>query len=161
METMIRPSHIESSPPRRHDHRVSKVTHDLTRLQALDRMVVDEHDATLAVRVVCATFQVPEPRLKFHGGRSMFTGATERPRHYWVETLGEDEVVRRERNGWGALPVDGAIRLGRETTLMTVAHELGHHLVFHLDPTATPPHGNRWVTRFDDSASVISRLIDV
>lgn len=161
METTIRPTYIESSPARRHDARVAKVTHDLSRLRSLDRMVVDEHDATLAVRMVCAAFQIPEPRLKFHGGRSMFTGATERPRQYWVDVLGEEEVIRRERNGWGALPTDGAIRLGRSTTLMTVAHELGHHLVFHLDPTGTAPHGNVWVSRLDDSAAVISRLLDV
>ena len=69
-------------------------------------------------------------------------------------------MTRRERNGWGALPPTGAIRLGRSTTLMTVAHELGHHLVFHLDPARTPSHGNRWVERFDDAAAVISGLID-
>lgn len=53
---------------------------------------------------------------------------------------------------------NGAIRLGRATTLMTVAHELGHHLVFHLDPLATPPHGNQWVARFDEAAAVIDTV---
>ena len=53
----------------------------------------------------------------------------------------------------------GAIRLGRTTTLMTLAHELAHHLVFALDPSATPAHGRRWVQRFDESAQAIRALL--
>lgn len=49
----------------------------------------------------------------------------------------------------------GAIRLGRTTTLMTLAHELGHHLVFSLDPPSTPAHGKLWVQRFDEAAAAI------
>ena len=160
MSSVIRPTRIDAAPPRRHDGRVQRISEDPVRLRRLDVLVVDEHDAAAAVRMVCATHRVPEPRLKFHGGRSMFTGAAERPRHSWVGLLGEGEVARREANGWGALPADGAIRLGRSTTLMTVAHELGHHLVFHLDPARTASHGNRWVYRFDEAAAVIADLVD-
>ena len=134
---------------------------DPGRLRRLDVLVVDEHDAAIAVAIVCDAHGVAEPRLRFHARRSMFTGATERPRHSWVGLLGEDEVAKRELNGWGALPPHGAIRLGRSTTLMTVAHELGHHLVFHLDPADTPSHGNRWVERFDGAASVIAETLDI
>jgi hypothetical protein len=59
----------------------------------------------------------------------------------------------------GPLSVFGAIRLGRTTTLMTLAHELGHHLVFSLDPVSTPAHGKRWVARFDESADAIEQLL--
>jgi hypothetical protein len=42
---------------------------------------------------------------------------------------------------------------------MTLAHELGHHLVFSLDPVSTPAHGKRWVARFDESADAIEQLL--
>jgi hypothetical protein len=74
----------------------------------------------------------------------------------WVALLGEAEVIEREAAGWGALPPDGAIRLGRTTTLMTLAHELGHHAVFHLDEPTTPAHGRRWVLRFDQAAAMVA-----
>ena len=159
MEPDLRAFAIESSPRRRHDGRVARVSRDFALLQRLDLLVVDESTARAAVESVCVAFGVPTPVLRFHGNRSRFTGATETPRHVWVRRLGEAEVLRREANGWGALPADGAIRLGRRTTLMTVAHEVGHHLVFHLDPPSTPTHGNRWVARFDDAASSISAVM--
>lgn len=90
----------------------------------------------------------------------MFTGATERPRFVWVDELGEREVLRREANGWGALPVSGAIRLGRSTTMMTIAHELGHHVVFFRDPLNTPAHGKVWVARFDEAAQTLESFVD-
>lgn len=134
---------------------------DPHRLRTLDLLVVNEDDAATAVTAVCQQFMVPKPRLRFHARRSPFTGATERPRQVWVAELGEAEVAVRESNGWGALPPDGAIRLGRSTTLMTVAHELAHHLVYHLDPLLTPAHGNVWVGRFDQCAAVIGELVEV
>lgn len=159
MQPDLRAVSIESSPRRRHDGRVARVSRDIDLLRRLDLLVVNEPTARAAVETVCAEFGVPTPVLRFHGNRSKFTGATETPRHVWVRRLGEAEVLRRESNGWGALPTHGAIRLGRRTTLMTVAHELGHHLVFHLDPPSTPTHGNRWVARFDDAASSISAVM--
>lgn len=38
---------------------------------------------------------------------------------------------------------------------MTLAHELGHHLVNWLDHESTAAHGNVWVGRFDQAAAVI------
>lgn len=150
---------IETSPSRRHDGRVARRSRDHALLRRLDRLVVDERDAAVAVERVCDTWNVAIPRLRFHARRSMFTGAAERPRSSWVAELGEAEVTRRESNGWGELPPNGALRLGRSTTLMTLAHELGHHLVFHLDPVMTPHHGYVWVDRFDDAAGAIAALI--
>ena len=56
--------------------------------------------------------------------------------------------------------MQGAIRLGRTATLMTIAHEMAHHLVFHLEPPSTADHGNVWVRRFDQCARVIGELLD-
>lgn len=156
----IHPTRIKASPPRRHDGRVARRSRDHALLHRLDRLVVEEHDAAVAVERVCDAWNVALPRLRFHARRSPFTGATERPRTSWVDELGEAEVSLREANGWGELPVSGALRLGRSTTLMTLAHELGHHLVFHLDPVSTPHHGFVWVDRFDDAAGVIADLIE-
>jgi hypothetical protein len=128
-------------------------------LLMLDEIAVDDASAQEIVTDLCRELGVPEPKLKFHARRSPYTGACERPRSGWVDILGESEVVSREMNGWGALPLDGAIRLGRTTTLMTLAHELGHHLVFHLDPPSTPAHGRLWVGRFDEAASWIQWVV--
>lgn len=160
MTSIIRTLALESAPRRRHDARVASRSRDFALLKRLDLLQVDEFGATSAVERVCSQCDVPVPRLRFHARRSRFTGATETPRHVWVARLGEADVALREANGWGALPPDGAIRLGRQTTLMTVAHELGHHLVFHLDPPTTAVHGNRWVERFDQAAASIVAGID-
>ena len=157
--TSIAPTRIDAAPPRRHDGRVARVSRDPHRLRTLDLLVVGEHDATTVVAEICDRFRVPKPRLKFHARRSPFTGATERPRASWVRRLGETEVRRRESNGWGSLPENGAVRLGRRATLMTIAHEMAHHLVFHLDPPSTADHGNVWVRRFDDCAEVIGEFL--
>jgi hypothetical protein len=121
----------------------------------LDAICAGEFAVAAIVDFACKDFGVPEPRLKFHANRSPYTGACERPREVWVTLLGESVVARREREGWGVLPPTGAIRLGRTTTLMTLAHELGHHAVFHLDDPKTPAHGRRWVLRFDQAASMV------
>lgn len=125
----------------------------------LDSWAADSDTVRLLTSEVCQHFAVPEPDLKFHARRSPYTGACERPRHSWLALIGEDELVFREANGWGEVAENGAIRFGRTTTLMTVAHEIGHHLVFHLDTPTTPAHGRIWVTRFDAAATAISHLI--
>jgi hypothetical protein len=68
-------------------------------------------------------------------------------------------MVRLEMKGSRRLRENGAIRLGRTTTLMTLAHELGHHLVNWLDPESTASHGNVWVQRYDQAAEVIDGLL--
>ncbi len=143
---------------RRHDARVRRFSRDTPLLERLDMFVVDDHHAQTIIVSSCNLLGVDPPRLRFHGRRSMYTGATERPRSAWVGLLGEQEVARRESSGWGPVPISGAIRLGRRTTLMTIAHELGHHLVFCLDHAATPAHGKQWITRFDDAAAAVASV---
>lgn len=153
----IEPHRIETTPVRRHEHRVRSISSDYPRLRRLDHLVVDEADAAAIVAFVCRWTRVPVPVLKFHARRSPFTGATERPR---------DSVVA-ESHALGvaispqvsALAPEGAMRLGRSVTLMTLSHELGHHLVHHVDPFDTPAHGNVWVRRFDQAAAVVAELL--
>ena len=76
-----------------------------------------------------------------------------------VDNHGESAIRRIESGMRVPFAAFGVIRLGRMTTLMTLAHELGHHMVFALDPTLTPAHGKRWVQRFDESAGAIQRLL--
>ncbi|GMR02737.1 MAG: hypothetical protein BMS9Abin20_1084 [Acidimicrobiia bacterium] len=160
MRTAIEPIQVGRGPVRRHDARVRQFSRDHLLLERLDTLVVDDDQARAIVVSSCVLLGVNAPRLKFHGRRSMYTGATERPRSAWVDLLGEDEVERRELLGWGAMPRSGAIRLGRRTTLMTIAHELGHYIVFCVDPSGTPAHGKQWVARFDDAAAAVVAVVD-
>jgi len=132
---------------------------DFERLQRLDQLVVTEGDAHTAVVAVCTEFDVAVPDLRFHARRSPFTGATELPRAVWITRGDPDLMAKLEMKGRRRLRETGAIRLGRTTTLMTLAHELGHHLVNWLDPESTASHGNVWVSRFDQAAEVIDRLV--
>lgn len=159
MSMPIATKHISGGPTRRHWARVLQFSSNPDMVLLLDEVAVDDVSAQEIVTDLCRETGVPEPRLKFHARRSPYTGACERPRSGWVDILGEAEVARREMNGWGELPPDGAIRLGRQTTLMTLAHELGHHLVFHLEPPSTPAHGRVWVARFDEAASWIRWVV--
>lgn len=122
-------------------------------------LVVSEPGASAIVAAVCGSYDVPAPRLRFHARRSPFTGATELPRRVWVARGDPDLIAKFEAAGPTRLSENGAIRLGRTTTLMTLAHELGHHLVNFLDPESTASHGNRWVLRFDQAAEVIDTLV--
>ncbi len=147
---------LDAVPPRRHDHRVRTVSTDYALLRRLDHLVITDTTARAVVAAVCAETATPEPRLRFHARRSPFTGLTEAPRSVVAEL-----AARRDPPltvDLGQVPEHGAIRLGRRSTLMTIAHELGHHLVHHHDPVGTPDHGNRWVERFDQSAAIIAGL---
>jgi hypothetical protein len=159
MTTGITSEPIASGPRRRHQARVQKFSANPILLERLDVLSVSDDDVPDLVLSVCCSFGVEAPQLKFHGGRSPYTGATEPPRWLLVAIHGESKVKQLEREMAGSLSVFGAIRLGRTTTLMTLAHELGHHLVFSLDPVSTPAHGKRWVTRFDESAAAIEQLL--
>lgn len=159
MEYRINPKRIDSSPRRRHDARVQRQSANFSRLQRLDQLVVTEHDVHTAVVAVCAELDVPVPDLRFHARRSPFTGATELPRSMWIARGEHDFVTRYEMRGRRRLRENGAIRLGRTTTLMTLAHELGHHLVNWLDPESTASHGYVWINRFDQAAEVIDGLV--
>jgi hypothetical protein len=157
MERRIDPSIVDVTPPRRHDGRVVRVSSDYARLRKLDHLLVGEDDARVAVVVVCETVGVPIPRLKFHARRSPFTGACEAPRGRVSDGL---TVVGDVTAPTGSSRSEhGAIRLGRSVTLMTLAHELGHHIVNHLDHPRTPSHGKVWVGRFDEAAAVIDGMV--
>lgn len=150
---------FDPGPRRRHWARVLQFSRNPERILDLDSWAGDAESIEMLTLDLCSAFGVPIPRLKFHARRSPYTGACERPRHSWVDLLGEEELEFREQNGWGVVPETGAIRFGRIATLMTVAHEIGHHLVFHLDVSSTPAHGRVWVSRFDDAALAIVKRI--
>lgn len=159
MLSQIAPQPIARGPRRRHQARVQKFSVDSELLENLDGLAISDVEARHVVDAICSAMGVESPRLRFHAGRSPYTGATEQPRWWLTESYGEDRIRDIERDARRAHPLHGAIRLGRTTTLMTVAHELGHHLVFFLDPLATPAHGRRWVHRFDQAAKKIQGLI--
>lgn len=127
-------------------------------LQKLDGLAVSDTEVPDLVLAVCSSFAVEAPHLKFHARRSPYTGATTQPRWLLVDLHGEQRIDAIEGDMRSPLAPFGAIRLGRTTTLMTLAHELGHHLVFSLDPSSTPAHGKTWVGRFDASAREIHQL---
>jgi hypothetical protein len=150
---------IASGPRRRHQARVQRFSDDPLLLEQLDGLAVSDSDVADLVLSVCSSFGVEAPRLKFHARRSPYTGATEQPRWLLVESHGEQRIDEIESGMRTPFALYGSIRLGRRTTLMTLAHELAHHLVFALDPSATPAHGKRWVQRFDESARAIRLLL--
>lgn len=155
---VITATYVAATPPRRHDHRVRAMSADFDRLRRLDHLLVDEGGARVVVEAVCGQAGVPTPKLKFHVRRSPFTGATEAPRSLMLELAKANGGI--PAHGYAKVPVHGALRLGRTASLMTIAHEIGHHLVFHLDPPSTPNHGNLWVSRFDEAAAVIAPFIE-
>jgi len=159
MTTQLAPLRIAQGPQRRHEARVQRFSSDVSLLERLDGLAVSDAEVPDLVLSVCSSFGVEAPRVKFHARRSPYTGATEQPRWLLVVLHGERRIERIESGMAGSLAAFGTIRLGRTTTLMTLAHELGHHLVFALDPPATPAHGKRWVGRFDQAAHAIGRLL--
>lgn len=161
MNDSIQISKVRRGPVRRHDARVRRFSRDYARLLRLDGLAIDDGAASDLVDHVCWDAGVESPLLKFHASRSRYTGATEPPRDLWVRELGESNVLTRERLTGRQIPLFGAIRLGRQSTLMTVAHELGHHLVFALEPPSTPAHGKTWISHFDEAASAITTHLNL
>jgi hypothetical protein len=163
---------IDTTPPRRHDGRVMRVSEDYARLRRLDHLLADDHGAALLVEHVCASLSVPMPRLRFHARRSPFTGACEAPRSRVEEVRRaavhrggrrEDELAiagSDHRRTSVESSEHGALRLGRSVTLMTLSHELAHHVVNHRDAIRTPAHGKVWVRRFDQVAAIIASIVD-
>ncbi len=123
-----------------HDHRIRQRSADPRLIVRLRGVKTDRDGATAIVAATCAELGVPAPRLAFHARRRPETGLTRPPRG----------LTSHQR--------DGHIQLSATPTLGVIAHELGHHLVFHLDPVATPAHGFRWVDRYDEAAAVVARL---
>lgn len=151
---------VQRGPIRRHDSRVQRFSQNYSLLLHLDGLAVDDRAAASLVEEICWHAGVESPKLKFHKRRSRYTGATEQPRFLWVSSFGEEDVRQREQTTGRRIPPFGAIRLGRQSTLMTIAHELGHHFVFALEAPATPAHGKIWIGRFDEAASAISTHLD-
>lgn len=161
MNPAVVPRQIRRGPTRRHEARVQRYSRDPSLLHRLDGLAVSDIEVSELVLAVCSSSGLEAPKLKFHARRSPYTGATEQPRWLLVALHGGDRVDEIEQGMRTPLAPFGAIRLGRTTTLMTLAHELGHHLVFALDPSSTPAHGRVWVGRFDDAAHRIDCLVRV
>lgn len=146
----------------RHEHRVRTFSRNYELITRLgDRYTVESDEATVLVAVVSAHFGVTEPDLAFNRRRRPDTGQCWAPRPIASELYGEDRIVAWEDHYRRAYPPDGQIRLGATTTVRTLAHELGHHLVHILEPVRTPSHGKVWVGRFDDAIDVIASQIRV
>lgn len=143
----------------RHQHRVEQFSRDRRLLTDLRGVGVDRSAATRVVDHVSSTFSVPAPQLTFHRARSPHTGYCVAPRHAAFARHGADAVSTWEASHqvW---PHNGMVRLGDPTSLATIAHEMGHHLVHFLERTTTPAHGKVWVGRFDDAAAAVAALLD-
>lgn len=140
----------------RHEHRVRTFSRAYQLIIDVgDRYVVEATDVRDLVPHVCATFGVPQPDLAFNVRRRPDTGQCWAPRSALVETYGEGRVAAWERHRRRIYPDNGQVRLGTTTTVRTLAHELGHHLVHLLEPIGTPAHGKVWVQRFDDAIECI------
>ena len=105
-------------------------------------------------------FGVVEPDLAFNRRRRPDTGQCWAPRWLAVEQHGESRIQAWEQHYRRDYPSDGQIRLGTTTSVRTLAHELGHHLVHVLEPARTPAHGKVWVGRFDDAMELIAECLD-
>ncbi len=141
---------LEPHPPvpNAHDRRIRERSADPALLVRLRTLRTDRAGAAAIVAAVCDALGVPRPRLGTHARRRPETGHTRPPARI---TKGLALDPRR-------YPPEGHIQLSATPTLGVIAHELGHHLVFHLDPPRTPAHGYRWVDRYDAAAHTIVGL---
>ncbi len=141
----------------RHEHRVRTFSRNYELIIGVgDRYAVECDEARDLVSRVCSDYDIPEPELAFNGRRRHDTGQCWAPRALAVRTYGEDRVVAWESHYRRTYPETGQMRLSTTTTVRTLGHELGHHLVHLLEPTRTPAHGKVWVERFDDSIECIA-----
>lgn len=144
----------------RHEHRVRTFSRSYTLITELgDRYTVVPDEARDLVSLVTERFGVVEPDLAFNRRRRLDTGQCWAPRRLAVEQHGESRILAWEQHYRRAYPQNGQIRLGATTSLRTLAHELGHHLVYLLEPAPTPAHGKVWVGRFDDAMELISERL--
>jgi hypothetical protein len=117
---------------------------------------VEPEEARELVSLVAERLGVVEPDLAFNRRRRLDTGQCWAPRRLAVEQNGEPRILAWEQHYRRAYPINGQIRLGATTSVRTLAHELGHHLVHLLEPARTPAHGKVWVGRFDDAMELIA-----
>ena len=144
----------------RHEHRVRTFSRDYALLTGVgDRYAIESDEARELTSIVAERFGVVEPELAFNRRRRPDTGQCWAPRRLAIEQHGEPQILAWERHYQREYPVNGQIRLGASTSLRTLAHELGHHLVHLLEPTRTPAHGKVWVGRFDDAMESIAERL--
>ena len=144
----------------RHEHRVRTFSRNYELIIGLgDRYTVESNEAQELVYHVTSRFDVVQPDLVFNRRRRTDTGQCWAPRWVAVAQHGESGIRSWEAYYRRAYPRNGQIRLGATTSLRTLAHELGHHLVYLLEPAHTPAHGKVWVGRFDDAMELISERL--
>ena len=144
----------------RHEHRVRTFSRNYTLITEVgDRYTVESEQARELVNIVTERFGVVEPDLAFNRRRRPDTGQCWAPRWRAVEQHGEAPIHAWEQHYRRAYPVNGQIRLGATTSIRTLAHELGHHLVHVLESARTPAHGKVWVARFDDALELIAERL--
>lgn len=143
----------------RHEHRVRTFSRNYELIAGFgDRHAVAAADAQRLIEALVTRFDVPMPELAFNRRRRPDTGQCRVPRFHLELVYGDDAVGEWERRRRRRYPEHGQIRLGAVTRLRTLAHEVGHHLVHHLDPVGTPAHGKVWVGRFDDAMEVVAEI---
>jgi len=157
----MQPKPIESTNRiPRHEHRVRTFSRNYELITGLgDRYTVESDETRNLVSLVAERFGVVEPDLAFSRRRRLDTGQCWTPRRLAVEQYGESRVLAWEQHYRRGYPSNGQIRLGTTTSVRTLAHELGHHLVHLLEPARTPAHGKVWVGRFDDAMELIAECL--
>lgn len=146
----------------RHENRVRTFSRNYERIVGVgDRYAVEAAEARYLIGHASATFGITEPDLAFNSRRRSDTGQCWAPRVLAVRAYGEDRVAAWERHHRRPYPESGQIRLGTMTTVRTLSHEFGHHLVHVLEPPRTPAHGKVWVARFDDAIECIVNHLGV
>lgn len=154
----VRPNPTESAKRiPRHEHRVRTFSRNYALITEFgDHFTVECDDARELVSAVTERFGIVVPDLAFNRRRRLDTGQCWAPRWLAVEQHGESQILAWERHYRRPYPTNGQIRLGTTTSVRTLAHELGHHLVHLLEPARTPAHGKVWVGRFDDAMELIA-----
>ena len=146
----------------RHEHRVRTFSRNYGLIADVgDRYAVEADEATVLVSLVVERLGVVAPDLKFNRRRRLDTGQCWAPRTHAIEANGEERILAWEQHYRRRYPVNGEIRIGATTTMRTLAHELGHHLVHLLEPVRTPAHGKVWVGRFDDAMELMTGMVRI
>jgi len=147
-------------PGNRHEFTVRRFSDDHGLLVRLRGLAVAEVGSVSIIEHVCRLSDIPFPDVTFHGRRGPHTGFCQAPRDHYVLLHGEDSIQGWERTKGRRLPENGMIRLGRMSSLATIAHECGHHLVHHQEAAQVASHGKVWVRWFDAAAHGISDWLD-
>jgi hypothetical protein len=144
-----------------YDYMVRRFSTDSALIVQLRKEGVERLTAAGLIQGMANDLGVTPPAVTFHGRRGPHTGYCQMPRWRAVAQTEESTVTNWERAKRRDWPDAGMIRLGDPTSLGTMAHELGHHLVNLLDDAKTPAHGKVWVARFDLAAATLERLATV